>query len=182
MSSTTKTAVPSEAEMNSLTPAQWLDVVRSQANRIETLEQRLAWFERQVFGSKSERLSVLENAQQLPLAAMSSGESPATTAKLRTVSEYTRRVQQKDEVGEADSVPFFDETRVPVETITVPNPHTQGLTPDQYEVISEKVTYRLAQRPGSYVMLKYVREVIKLKLKQTQAIHCPSAPVGVLEG
>ena len=166
--------------MNSLTPSQWLEVVRSQANRIETLEQRLAWFERQIFGSKSERLSVLENAQQLPLAAMSSGETPATTAKLRTVSEYTRRVQQKDEVGAADSVPFFDETRVPVETITVLNPHTQGLAPDQYEVISEKVTYRLAQRPGSYVMLKYVREVIKLK--QTQAIHCPPAPVGVLEG
>src|SRR5205823_14044841 len=92
--------------------------------------------ERQIFGSKSERLAILENAQQLPLAAMSSGESPATTAKLRTVSEHTRRVQQKDEVGEADSVPFFDETRVPVETITVPNPHTQGLTPDKYEVFS----------------------------------------------
>jgi transposase len=105
---------------------------------------------------------------------------PAHAAKRRTVSEHTRRVQQKDEIGEADSVPFFDETRVPVETITVPNPHTQGLSPDQYEVISEKVTYRLAQRPGSYVMLKYVREVIKLK--QTQAIHCPPAPVGVLEG
>jgi N12 class adenine-specific DNA methylase len=26
--------------MNSLTPAQWLEVVRSQANRVETLEQR----------------------------------------------------------------------------------------------------------------------------------------------
>jgi transposase len=179
MSSTTKTALPDEAEMNSLTPAQWLEVVRSQANRIETLEQRLAWFERQVFGSKSERLSVLENAQQLSLAPMNSAES-STAAKLRTVSAHTRRVQQKDEIGEADSVPFFDETRVPVETITVPNPHTQGLSPDQYEVISEKVTYRLAQRPGSYVMLKYVREVIKLK--QTQAIHCPPAPVGVLEG
>jgi hypothetical protein len=42
------------------------------------------------------------------------------------VSEYIRRVQQKDEVGEADSVPLFDEARVPVETIAVSNPHTQG--------------------------------------------------------
>jgi hypothetical protein len=67
--------------MDSLTPAQWLEVVRSQANRIETLEQRLAWFERQVFGNKSERLSVLQNAQQLPLATMSAEESPTTTAK-----------------------------------------------------------------------------------------------------
>jgi transposase len=75
-------------------------------------------------------------------------------------------------------VPFFDETRVPVQIIRVPNPQGQSLTPDQYAVVTEKVTYRLAQRPGSYVMLKYVREVIKLK--ETQALHCPPTPAGVL--
>jgi transposase len=63
---------------------------------------------------------------------MLSEQSPATTTKVRTVSEHTRRVQQKDDIGEAQSVPFFDETRVPVETITVPNPYTQGLAADQY--------------------------------------------------
>ena len=179
MSNAPKTILPSEAEMNSLTPEQWREMVCSQAARIETLEHRLAWFERQLFGSKSERLSVLENPQQLALAEVLSGESQATPAKVRTVAAHTRRVHE-DDVGEAESVPFFDETRVPVETITVPNPKVQGLAADQYEVISQKVTYRLAQRPGSYVMLKYVREVIKVK--QTQAIHCPPAPVGVLEG
>ena len=55
--------------MSSLTPAQWLEMVRSQAATIESLQQRLAWFERQVFGSKSERLSVLENSQQLLIIA-----------------------------------------------------------------------------------------------------------------
>jgi len=165
--------------MNSLTPAQWLEVVRSQAARIETLEHRLAWFERQLFGSKCERLAVLENPQQMALAEMLSGQSQATPAKVRTVAAHTRR-EHREDVGEAESVPFFDKTRVPVETITVPNPQAQGLAADQYEVISQKVTYRLAQRPGSYVVLKYVREVIKLK--QSQAIHCPPAPMGVLEG
>ena len=165
--------------MNSLTAAQWLEVVRSQATRIETLEHRLAWFERQLFGSKSERLSVVESPQQMALAEMLSGESKASPAKVRTVAAHTRRVHE-DDVGEPESVPFFDETRVPVETITVPNSKAQGLNADQYEVISQKVTYRLAQRPGSYVMLKYVREVIKVK--QDQAIHCAPAPVGVLEG
>ncbi|MDZ4315355.1 MAG: hypothetical protein U0989_11400, partial [Azonexus sp.] len=41
-------------------------------------------------------------------------------------------------------------------------------------------SYRLAQRPGSYVVLKYRRPVIKLKT--TQTIVCPAAPVGVIEG
>jgi transposase len=179
MSNATPEPLPSEAEMNSLTPAQWQEMVRSQAATIESLQQRLAWFERQVFGSKSERLSVLENPQQLALAELLSGEKKAASAKVRAVAAHTRRVRE-DDVGETESVPFFDETRVPVETIAVPNPHAQGLAPDQYEVIAQKVTYRLAQRPGSYVMLKYVREVIKLK--DSQVIRCPPAPIGVLEG
>lgn len=111
--------------MNSLTASQWLEVVRSQAARIETLEHRLAWFERQLFGSKSERLAVLENPQQLALAEVLSGESKAAAAKVRTVAAHTRRVREED-VGEAESVPFFDEKRVPVETIEVSNPQAQG--------------------------------------------------------
>lgn len=165
--------------MNRFTAAQWFEVVRSQAATIESLQQRLAWFERQVFGSKSERLSVVQNAQQLTLAELLSGDKRTALAKVHTVAAHTRRVREED-VGDAESVPFFDETRVPIETITVPNPHAQGLAPEQYEVIAQKVTYRLAQRPGSYVMLKYVREVIKLKA--SQGLHCPPAPGGVLEG
>ncbi len=62
----------------------------------------------------------------------------------------------------------------------MPNPETEGLAPDQYEVIGEKVTHRLAQRPGSYVVLKYVRPVIKRR--DTQALACPPVPVGVIDG
>jgi transposase len=69
---------------------------------------------------------------------------------------------------------------VPVEVIAVPNPDAEALAPDQYEVIGEKVTYRLAERPGSYVVLKYVRPVIKRC--DTQALSCPPAPVGVIDG
>ena len=43
---------------------------------------------------------------------------------------------------------------MPVEIINVPNPQVAGLGLDEYEVISEKISYRLAQRPGSYVILK----------------------------
>ena len=180
MSKTHPRTPPSEAETAALSPVELVGLVRSQAATIEALQHRLAWFERQVFGTKSERLSVLENPQQLSLAELLSGEKQTTPTKVRSVAEHTRRVRESDDVGEAESVPFFDETRVPVETITVPNPDAQALAPDQYEVIAQKVTYRLAQRPGSFVMLKYVRDVIKLK--GSQSIRCPPAPAGVLEG
>ena len=52
---------------------------------------------------------------------------------------------------------------VPVQEILLANPEVADLPPDAYEVIGEKVTYRLAQRPGAYVILKYVRPVIKRK-------------------
>jgi transposase len=63
--------------------------------------------------------------------------------------------------------------------IELPNPEVAGLTVDAYDVIGEKVTYRLAQKPGTYVILKYVRKVIKLK--ESQALACPPAPPAVLE-
>ena len=69
---------------------------------------------------------------------------------------------------------------MPVETINVPNPAIAGLPAAAYEVIGEKVTHRLAQRPGSYVVLKYVRALVKVK--DTAALSCPPAPASVLEG
>jgi len=80
----------------------------------------------------------------------------------------------------ADAVPFFDRERVPVEVIEVANPDAEGLTPDQYQVIGYKDSYRLAQRPGSYVVLNYRRPLIKRH--DTQALSCPPAPVGIIDG
>jgi len=41
------------------------------------------------------------------------------------------------------------EASVPVEEIRLSNPETTGLTPAEYHVIDERVTHRLAQRPGA---------------------------------
>jgi transposase len=57
-----------------------------------------------------------------------------------------RTAQSKD--GDKQDL-FFDET-VPVEEIKVSNPEAEGLREDDYEVVSQKTSYRLAQRPGVY--------------------------------
>lgn len=36
----------------------------------------------------------------------------------------------------------------------------KGLGPEQYTIIGEKTSVRLAQSPGIYVVLKYVRPLI----------------------
>jgi len=167
--------------MASYSPAQLITLVQALGSTIQSLQSQLEWFQRQMFGTKSERLRVLENAQQLALGEVLAAPPQTAPAKERLVAAHTRREPQRDgAVGEADGVPFFDEARVPVETIELPEPQIEGLSPAEYEVISQKVSYRLAQRPGSYVILKYLRSVIKRVY--TQAISCAPAPVGVIEG
>lgn len=64
------------------------------------------------------------------------------------------RTQARDaSANDAESLPFFDESRVPVETIEVMEPEVAALSADQYEVIGQKVSYRLPQRPGSYLVI-----------------------------
>ncbi len=58
-------------------------------------------------------------------------------------------------------------------------PELKGDNADQYIIIDEHITYRLAQRPSSYVVLKYIQPVIKHK--DTQVITTKSAPVPVFE-
>jgi transposase len=165
-------------ELQALLAAQGT-MIEMQRTQIADLTRRLEWFRRQVFGQKSERLALLSDGKQLSLSELPMPENPAPE-KTRMIRAHTRREVRRDVVGEAESVPFFDETRVPIETIVLEDPQVQGLPPEQLEVIGEKVSYRLAQRPGSYVVLKYVRRVIKRR--DTELICCPPAPAGVIEG
>jgi transposase len=169
---------PAREEVQALLTAQAV-MIKSQRAQIADLTRQLEWFRRQVFGVKSERRALLSDSKQLNLgeAVLPEGAAPAKT---RTVAAHTHRVKQTDAVGEADSVPFFDEARMPIETIVLEDLELEGLPADQLELIGEKVSYRLAQRPGAYVVLKYVRRVIKRR--DSGQIHCPPAPQGVIEG
>ena len=146
------------------------------------LKQQNEWFKRQLFGRKSERRLLPADPQQLSLAGVlaPSGETPETPPPpTETVKAYQRRL--RGEAGAAtldEREPRFEAT-VPVEEIRVPNPEVAGLSEVAYEIIGEKVTYRLAQRPGAYIILKYVRPIIKRK--DTALLVCPSAPPAVLE-
>ena len=190
MNSAYSTSVPTLAEAACWTPERIVEQARVYADRhadlqreIQALKQQLDWFKRQLFGQKSEKRLVEPNPYQISLGEMpvpdaapeAAGQPIAAPTRRRSRTDFAQGKNDKDESGL-----FFDESRVPVETIALPNPETDGLTADQYEVIGEKFSYRIAQRPASYVVLKYVNQVIKRL--DTQTIHCPPAPVGVIEG
>jgi transposase len=177
MNSTTTTArVLSLEEAAELAPEQVVGL----SQELAAARHQLEWFKRQLFGQKSERRLIESDSTQLHLGEVidqGQGEAPH---KQRVIAAHTRSVSKnKPEAGD-ESVPFFDETRVPVETIELAAPQAAGLAPEEFEVVSYKDSYRLAQRPGSYVVLKYRRPVIKLRA--SQALVCAAAPVSVIEG
>lgn len=174
------TTAAATADFSTLDTRQLVALVQAQASQIEQMRTRIAWFERQLFGRKSEKRLVEPDATQGTLGEAFDAvpDMPAPGKKTR-VAGHERTAAPKHPAGD-ESTLFFDENKVPVEVISVPNPEAEGLDPEDVEVIGERVSYRLAQRPGSYVVLKYVRPVIKRR--DTQALSCPAAPVGVIEG
>jgi transposase len=145
------------------------------------LKRQVEWFQRQLFGRKSEKRLREPDPDQLTLAGMLT--TPVTPADqppppTETVKAYQRRVRLTGaEVADESELRFDDS--VPVQEILLSNPEVKDLPAEAYEVISEKVTYRLAQRPGAYVILKYRRPVIKRK--DTEVLSCPPAPPAVFE-
>lgn len=182
MSSTNANRVPSLDEAAHLSARQVVDLVGSLSREVDSLKHQLDWFKRQVFGQKSERRLIEGTDGQMSLGEainLDQGVAPPPRPE-RPVAAHTRRSTAKPADTGDDGLPFFDDSRVPVEVIELAAPEAEGLTPDQYEVIGYKESFRLAQRPGSTVVLNYRRPVIKLK--QSQAIVCPAAAVGVIEG
>lgn len=179
MQSAASTGSSNPAQATTMSAAELSRLVQSQAETITSLKNQLDWFRRQIFGAKSERFAPEPDPTQMHLGeALPIHAQPAEQRK--TIPAHTRRVPKEDGADTGEALRFFDESRVPVESIILVDAKTQQFDPDQFDVIDEKVSYRLAQRPGSYVVLKYVRPVIKRK--DTHTIHCPAAPAGFLEG
>lgn len=175
-------AFPNAAQTATRSPAEWEALVGKLTEELTQLRRQVAWFQRQIFGQKSERrIAVPEGIQGSLGASFDAIPEVLPENKKTRIKAHERQHKPKHPSDAADeSTLFFDDKKVPVEVIHVPNPQTEGLAPEAYEVIGEKVSHRLAQRPGSYVVLKYVRPVIKRR--DTQVLSCPPAPVGVIEG
>jgi transposase len=153
--------------------------VTKQASEIADLKTQLKWFQNQVFGRKSERRLAGDSKYiQLTLGSLLEEETPP--APTETVKEYQRRIKPEklSESSEDESGLRFS-SDVPVKTIPLKPEEVADLKEgEDYEVIGEKVTHRLAQRPASYVVLKYVRPVVKLK---SDKVVSHPAPEGVFE-
>jgi transposase len=155
---------------------QLIDLVLASQARLEDVEQQLRWFKQQLFGRKSERQIPDPDPSQLCLGERLAPEDPPALSQT-TVRAHARRKRIEREAPDESGLRFDDS--VPVKTIEIPNPALEGLPADARTEISEKISYRLGQEPGAYVVLKIVRKVIKRA--DTGELCCPPAPPAVLE-
>ena len=147
------------------------------SDEIAQLKQQLDWLKRQLFGRKSEKV-LADNPAQSSL--FDEGETLTLPAETKPVKAHTRSSQkQRRDSDVNDEGLRFDET-VPQQIIDIPAPELQGADADQYELVDTKETCRLAQQPGSYVVLRFRRQVVRHKT--TQTIKDTPAPGNVLEG
>ena len=171
----------SASEVAALSPENVAKMFNDQGVEIAQLRHQLEWFKRQIFGQKSERRLAVSTESQPSLGEEFSAKPEQQTANKKTrIAEHDRCTKPKGESSNDESAPFFDESKVPVETIYLDPVTATGLNKDEFEIISEKITYRLAQRPGSYVVTKYVRPVLKLR-ESGKLVSIP-APEGVIKG
>ena len=122
------------------------------------LKHQLDWFRRQLFGRRSEKQTPFDPAGQANLFE-ALGVEPTTTPEPVEEISYRRRKKQRGDAATDTGLRF--DASVPVTTIEVKDPAVEAIPEAEREHIGEKVTHRLAQRPASYEVLKYVRPVVK---------------------
>jgi transposase len=126
----------------------------------QSLKGQLDWFKRQLFGAKSEKRVVVAPGQMDIADLLGTEKPPPAHAPTEKVSYIRRKRKRRADDCVTDAGLRFDKD-VPVKVINIAHPDLQGADATAYQVIDQKISRRLAQRPGSYVVLEYRRPVVK---------------------
>ena len=124
-------------------------------NEISFLNEQLAWFKRQVFGKRSERIVSDLNTQQLTFDGFENSASKEDQKK--TIATHTRSKPNRE--GQ-DKIRLPDD--LPVKTTTLDIPEEQKICQETGEALVQigvEISHKLAHEPGSY----YIKEIIRPK-------------------
>ena len=108
----------SEREMKALAPAELIELVSKQGHEIVNLRRQVAWFQRQIFGQKSEcRLPEPDGVQGTLGESFDAVPDVVPPNKKTIIASHERASKPNQPTDGADeSSLFFDEKKVPVET------------------------------------------------------------------
>lgn len=144
--------------------------------RISKLEEQLSWYQRQVFGKKSERRVPEGSSKQDNLFDLSEfadfDEHPEDKIDIKGHTRRKRKALKGDD--EASEGSFPEHLR---REVVIVDEKPEGYALEQLEELGEKVTERLAEKPGEQYVIQYRRKVYKIK--ETGEIKAPEAPAHI---
>ena len=110
-------------KMNALAPAELIELVVKQEHEIVNLRRQVAWFQRQIFGQKSERRVPEADGVQGTLGEAFDAIAGAAPPNQKTIVASHARASKPNQPtdGADESSLFFDDQKVPVEVINAPN-------------------------------------------------------------
>jgi transposase len=140
------------------------------------LKEQLAWFQRQLFGKRSEKTVANLDEEQLLFEGFDRLESTAKE-ETQTVPAHTRRKPRRDGQDKITLPPDL-----PVERTVLDLPEKEKFCPETGEPlvkIGEEVTHKLAYKPGSY----YLKEIVRPKyaLPEGRRIITPELPESFID-
>ena len=140
---------------------QLLVEIHERDQKIHELEEQLAWFKRQIFGKRSERIVLKSNNQQQMLFSDLEKE-PNKNEQTQAVPAHKRRKPKRN--GQ-DAISFSSD--LPVQIVLLDIPEEKKIcseTGKPLVKIGEEVTHKLAHEPGSY----YIKRIIRPKYARPQ--------------
>ncbi len=145
--------------------------------QVKSLQKQLDWFKRQLFGQTSEK-RLIDTAPGQGQLFSALAPTPIENIPTDKITYERAKARKCRDEAVTDSGLRFDDS-VEVQEIRIAVPELEGADAEHYTVIDERITYRLAQRRSSYVVLKYIQAVIKHK--QSGQLTTKSAPTPVFE-
>jgi len=138
------------------------------------LQLQVDYLRRQLYGKKSERrVPEVASPEQKSLFDMPDSDSAGESKEVE-IKSYTRKkcapFPKEDEEAPEGTFPVHLRRAEGPESDDKP----QGYSDDELEIVSEKITERLAENPGEQYVIVYRRRVFKVK--ETGELICAPAP------
>jgi transposase len=152
---------------------QYLSDIQKLNNEITYLKEQLAWFQRQVFGQRSEKIIATDEKQMLLDMEIPVLPEP----KGKQVSSHVRKIKQKD----STKVSFPED--LPVQRIIIDLNENEKMCPETGKSlvkIGEEVSQKLAYKPGSYFIKEIVRPKYAMPKSSESGIVTAALPDSLL--
>ena len=171
------------AEQDERHKAELVELTERFEEKTGEMKQRIAWFERQLFGRKSEKrleYDFIEGGNLFVAAGMEEPaaetpqEMPAPREKPTPEQKSPRKRRNKQRGSAVNDIGLRFDPSVPVKTVYVDPPALEG-----DKLVGEREVCKLAREPSRCHVLRYVYRTVK---REDGRIETPPAVPAVLPG